>query len=445
MLYNWLFVVQNFELKKYEDSAAKTEVVEPILKSNYVKKHKVLCFDRSYDDFYATVISENFARITSLVLRKPVVIYGAGIHTQQHFFLFKRLNVQAITDRDQTLWGSYIEGILIISPDNIFKFAEHVVISSKAYEEAIDEELRQRYPMLTTHKLYSPSSEDEKFNLHMKNSILEELSDSPPDILFYCPTHPLDCLPLENWEEIKLSAPNTKFITLWWDYDEEGENSPYLKFEKDCLQWNDICIDNSNSTRINKMKQGLFPYNHHSHIYKVIFHPTIFDPELFYPEDRNIKKYDIALFGSPAGNRKQWISYLKAEFKERFHHIGGVKYGEEMLSIKDYARALRETKICINTQTYPFREQCKGKVREALACGVLLLEEDNKQTRALLNEGEGILYFDSQQTLLNLINDLLHNEYKRRDYEDKGQAVWTEIGTPNKWVEVLLKKLHLLR
>jgi len=442
MTYKWLFVVQNFEIKGYQDSAARIEVVEPIIKSDFVDSHKVLCFDRTYDAFYAKIVMDNFSNLESNIKKNPVVIYGAGIHTQQHLALFRQLNVKAVADRDRTLWGSYIGEFLIIPPDEIASYANEVIISSKAYEEAICTELAQLYPSLSLHKLYFLTDNNVEFNLQMKTRLLKEIKSFSPDIIFYCPTHPSDCLPVEDWLEIKQSTPEAKFVTLWWDYDEEGENSPYLAFEKNCLLWNNICIENSNATRITNMQKGLPPYQDHQHSEKVIFHPTIFDPELFYPNTEIEKKYDIALFGSAAGRRKQWIDLLQSEYKERFHHIGGVMHGEKTLSISDYAKALQATKVCINTQTYPFREQCKGKVREALACGVMLLEEDNTQTRHLLKEGEGVLYFNDQNSLFRQIDRLLNDDIQRKGIEEQGQNLWQEIGAPNTWVKYLLENLY---
>jgi hypothetical protein len=442
MTLNWLFVVQNFEVKSYEDSAAKIEVIEPIKKSTFVKNQQVLCFDRSYTEHYADIVQSNLNKLLIEIGQEPVVIYGAGLHTQQHMHLFKQFNIVAITDRDENLWGEQLSEIDIIPPDKIPNCTEHVIISSKAYEESIHKDLIQRYSSVNSHKLYCSLNSEVTFYKNMHEKVTKSMENSIPDVVFYCPTHPSDCLPVSYWLQIKAKFPKVKFITLWWDYDEEA-NSPYLNFERDCLQWNDLCIENSNATRIDKMRKGLPPYENHQNSNKVVFHPTIFDPELFYLNTNIEKKYDIALFGSAAGQRKHWISLLKDEYKERFHHIGGVLHGEETLSISDYAKALQATKICINTQTYPFREQCKGKVREALACGVMLLEEDNVQTRQLIRSGQGVLFFQDKNSLLKHLELLLSDEDKRRKLEYEGQAAWREIGCPNTWVKKIIRLLNL--
>ena len=443
MAFSWLFVVQNFEIKSYQDSAAKTEVVEPILASKFVSQHKVMCFDRTYKDYYINIVKSSLSNIYQNIQRRPVVIYGGGLHTEQHLDLLSRFNIVAVADRDSKLWGTTLSGYPIISSSKILQYSQDVIISSKAYEDAIWHELSTDYPELSLHKLYHLQENNEEFNQQMSQEVLTELSNNRPDILFYCPTHPADCLSVQYWIQIKQRFPDVKFITLWWDYDVENEHSPYLQFERDCLLWNDICIENSNATRLEEMIKGKKPYQLHTNIEKIIFHPTIFDPALFYMEKQVEKQYDIALFGSAAGERKQWISFLNAEYPVNFHHIGGVLHGESTLSIEKYASALRRTKICINTQTYSAREQCKGKVREALACGVVLLEQDNQQTKALLKEGEGVLYFSSKIELKEKLTWLLNTPGKIEEIVEKGQQVWQKRMHCQQWTKTLLENVNL--
>ena len=104
--------------------------------------------------------------------------------------------------------------------------------------------------------------------------------------------------------------------------------------------------------------------------------------------------------------------------------------------------SLRQTKICINTQTYPFREQCKGKVREAIASGVLLLEEDNKQTRAFLAEGEGVLYFRDFTELTALIEKVTKNPGFAEKVINGGRKVKERRINANAWTGSLLRLLY---
>jgi len=442
--YKWLFVVQTCELKSYEHSAAKLEVIEPIKKSSYVKDLRVKCFEQGYEEHYANILQTNLYKASLQIKELPVVIYGAGIHTQQHLSLFRRFNVVAIADKNPSLWGEYINEILIISPDEINRYAQHVILSSKAFENEIHRDLNKSYPNLIAHKLYTNLDDHRGDHLKMYEELKAEIEVFKPDIVFYSPTHPKDCLPSSYWLKLKeIAGENTKFVTIWWDY-EENSGSAYLNLEKETLLWSNLCVENSNATRLLKMKDKIPPYNKHTNVDNVFFHPTVFDPTFFHESQSRKKKYPIALFGSAAGNRKYWIDKLKAEYPNDFFHIGGVAYGQEIMPISDYAEALRETKLCINTQTYPFREQCKGKVREALACGVVLLEEENKQTRFFTDnkniEECGVAYFDSWDTLKALINQLSNqNTYQRALAGAKKFS--SENLSVEKWTETLVHKL----
>lgn len=139
-------------------------------------------------------------------------------------------------------------------------------------------------------------------------------------------------------------------------------------------------IENERTPRTHARRAA--PYERHEGAEKAIFHLTGVRPDALLSHPKaELRFHDIALFGSPVGRRREWIDLLQSRYGDRFHHLGGVaEPGCPPLPIADYAQALRQTRICINTQTYPFRKQCKGKVGgEALGCGTLLLEEDKQR------------------------------------------------------------------
>lgn len=446
--FNWLFVVQNFEIKSYQDSAARVEIVEPVLASDLVNNHQVLCFDRSYQQDYAALVQQRIDQLTRELKDSPVVIYGAGLHTEQHLTQFSALNVVAIADRNQSLWGTSLSDYPIISPDEIANYGEHAVISSKAFEESILQEMPAKTPNTQWYGLY-PQSEQSAFFDNMAASIETSLEKAYRDgeafdIVFFSPCHPQDSLPAPYWQTLKAKYPKVKFVTLWWDYD-ELDASPYLVFERDCLTWADCIIENSNGTRLAKMKAQQGVYQDHVGAENVFFHPTVFSPNLFFvdEDEARLNNLEVTLFGSAAGERKQWIELLREKFPLQFKHVGGVLHGEQTLSIESYAEKLRASLITVNTQTYPFREQCKGKVREALACGVLLLEQDNPETRLLLKDGQGVLYFTDRASLTALIEGLLANPERIHQVIGEGQAHWQNRMTAKAWTKEIISRLAL--
>ena len=95
---------------------------------------------------------------------RPVVIYGAGVHTIALFDKIKNiksLNIEAIADKNEKLWGKRLNGILIISPDEIDTYAKDVIISSFAFEKEIQNELSNTFKnSIHIHTIY-----DKKFTI----------------------------------------------------------------------------------------------------------------------------------------------------------------------------------------------------------------------------------------------------------------------------------------
>ena len=89
---------------------------------------------------------------------EPVVIYGAGVHTTSLFQSiknFKNLNIKAIADKNSSLWGKQSHNLVIISPNDITHYAQHVIISSFAFEKEIAQELRTICESLHIHTIYN--------------------------------------------------------------------------------------------------------------------------------------------------------------------------------------------------------------------------------------------------------------------------------------------------
>ncbi|WP_157288326.1 glycosyltransferase [Uliginosibacterium gangwonense] len=438
-----LFLVHRFDTKSLEDSAGVVEVMRPMLASGLLGEHRLISLGRDTAD-YISLIEARMADILAQSGTDPVVIYGAGAHTRQFYPQLGKARVVAIADRDESLWGTTVLGHPVIAPAQIPAHARHVIISSRAYEEGIAKDLQVAFGSnVRIHPLYGRNPDGE-LRQQWEGLIRNTVADFRPDLLVHTPVHPHENLSASFFLDLRRLHPDMQCLTLWWDYDEAAHQGSYLDYERETLRWADLVIENSNVTRLERMRQGISPYEQHQDTDKVIFHPTIFDPALFYPEPDQAPLYDIALFGSSVGRRREWIDLLKARYGERFHHLGGVyEKDRPPLPIAEYAQALRRTRICINTQTYPFRNQCKGKVREALACGTLLLEEDNPETRCILCDGEGLRYFRNADELFRLIDHYLATPTDYQAVIAKGQQVWAEDYSPARWTQTILQQLNL--
>ncbi len=435
-----LFFIQNFEVKRFSDCAGYREVVKPMLSSGFVKEHHISFFERSHEHI-KPLLTERIANYAQQFKGKRVVVYGAGLHTQSLLNAFTELNIVAFADREKTLQGQVKWGCPVIAPEQIPAYADAVLISSRAFESAIIQDLKKQLPeSVFILPLYQGLFDKKQWHRDMATSLKQDVSEIEPAILFFLPSHPEENLPACYFHEIKNCYPSLKIVTLWWDYDEQSASSSYLEFEKQSLSYSDLVIENTNDTRLNAMKNREGVYKDHIGAEKVIFHPTSIDPELFFP--RHLPKlYDVAIFGSSAGKRKEWIEFLQAELGDRFHHIGGVSHGDEPLPMEDYAKAIAQTKIVVNTQTYPFRLQCKGRVREVLASGSFLLEEANQETKTFLNHKDFLAYFDSPEMLLEKIKYYLRDDNLRESLAKRASQWFSENRSPESWTSTLIAKL----
>ncbi|RDL44221.1 hypothetical protein DN730_11375 [Marinomonas piezotolerans] len=430
------FAIHRFESKCYDDSAGKLEVREPMVQSGLLGETQT--YDFGWDEADSTaLIDESIEKAKSVIGSAPVVVYGAGAHTTQYWQQLSQLNVVAIADKNSDLWGTTLKSLPIIGPKDMPKYAQNTVISSRAYEANILSELAVLLPDVKCHRLYG----DCFMSLRLQDWALElrqQVLAFQPDLLVHTPTHVKENLSAEFFLSLKQQLPKLKILTVWWDYDEENADSGYLEYERQVLRYADLVIENSNATRLERMHKQMPPYDQHIQPERVIFHPTWFDPSLFYFDPTIEKDIEIAVFGSRVGERGKWIDLLQQHYGHRFHHIGGVS-GENRNSLptQEYAALLRRTKIVINTQTYPFREQCKGKVREAMQCGCVLIEQDNQETRLfekMYRSNNHIHYFSSCDDLFSLIDHHLE------EFDDSKQKNTAKHNTLE-WCLGLLKKI----
>ncbi len=416
-----LFVIQKFESKpRLEDSAGYLEIARPLAASGKLKDYEFFHFGKDLH-YYEKLLEDHVKNLSKKIDGQDVVIYGAGAHTEFFLDILQRLNIKAISDSEKSLWGKVCCGYTIIPPDDIPQYANHLVISTRAFEKTVFQQLSDKFNKnIDIHRLYTKSSKlTNSWQQDVCRQLETRLKDFQPDILLYSPSHPDERLPDQWFFDVKKKFPQTKIITVWWDYDESSENNAYIEFERVSLAYSDRVIELGNFTRLERMRNQVWPYHHHEHVEKIQFLSPPVDPDIFYPRQIE-KKIDIAIFGSAVGQRVEWIRKLKSYYGERFLHVGWVYKNPTPLPIEEYARMLSETKIVINTQTYPFRTACKGKVKEALASGVFLLEEDNQETRAVVPEGRGVVYFSSFDDLVEKIKYFLNHDNEREAIAHSG-------------------------
>ncbi len=432
-----LFVIQRFDSKCLEDSAGMVEIVNPLIQSGLVKNHEVFSWGKDYS-FWHNYIAQQVADLAIEVKQQAVTIYGAGEHSLEYWRHLAQFNVRAIADKQSDKWNIQLNQCPIISPDAIE--TEHVIVSSRAWEATIIEELKLKYPDKKIYGLYSNSHEmTQQFNRDAINRLHSLYDLSAFDLLIYTPAEPRESLSADQLKSLK-TASNGKLAVVWWDYDDSSENNVYCDFERDCLSQADLIIDPGNYTRVNKLKQHQFPYQNFRYTDKVHLLPTPVDSSAFYP--RSLKTVELAIFGSDVGLRGRWISLLSERFS-CFQHIGGVSNATRPIPLNEYARLSGASKIIVNTQTYEFRSQCKGKVREALASGALLIEQDCYDSRMFFQNCDFVRFFSTEEELLEVVSYYLEHENERAVLAEAGLQWYTQNWSPTPWSTKLIESLNL--
>lgn len=432
-----LFILHE-QYGNYKDCPAYNEVYKPFLSSGFITKSKIFLYQRLYKKYFDKLLN----RTISSLRNSDVVIYGIGEHTEKMYPLMQNLSIKAFTDSNSTYWGKELFGIRIIPPHEIKQYASKVLISSKAFENEIEKQLLETFDStIKIYKIYDGKNFELEAHAFVGKKLLKVNASYKPNLIIYTPTWPSQCIDKSFFIDIKKWF-KSKIITIFWDFNDTSIN-PNVLFEMDTLEFADFVIENSSFSRFQRMQNKIGIYQNYTNVDKVFWHPTIFDPNIFKKYDIE-KKYDIAIFGTAENDRQYWIDILKARYPDQFYHIGSLMDANKRLSTEEYVLKINQTKIFVNTQTYKWRVQLKGKIREALSCGAFILEEDNPETRAFVEEGYGVVFFQDKHDLYNKIDYFLKHELERIEIANKGYQWFKEHYSPEIWCAKILQKINMI-
>lgn len=431
-----LFLVQRFDTKTLSDSAGLIEIANPMLQSGLVDDYKIHSWAKG-NDFWSDLIARQIDEYVSLLKQKPITVYGGGAHTLDYWDQYSQLNVTAIADKQSEKWGSSLKGIQIISPDEIT--TDVIIISSRAWEKSIKVELESRFPDKTILTIYeSAQAAIEDCNTQALSELeLDALSEF--DLVVYTPAEPAEALSEKQLTWIK-QATQATLMCVWWDYDDTSQDNVYIDFEKATLSQADLILDPGNFTRVKKVQEKSFPYQDYIDTHKITLLPTPVDSRIFHP--RIEKEIDIGSFGSKVGLRERWISCLENAFPQHFTHVGGVGAGQSPIPMPLYAEKAGKSRIIVNSQTYSFRTQCKGKVREALASGALLVEEACYDTREFIQSAPFVRFFSTPEELIEIVEYYLSHEEERAELARQAHDWYQKNWSAKPWAEKLLAALN---
>jgi hypothetical protein len=143
----------------------------------------------------------------------------------------------------------------------------------------------------------------------------------------------------------------------------------------------------------------------------------------FPPEPAEPKRRDVTILGSVFGERLALAHFLRDGLSKHgleLYTTGGIySDGEEALAYRalwldweDYGRVIRESRICLNSQTARERMQIKGKVFEIVGRGTLCLSDANRESARMFPSDVFPLY-GSHAECLELVLHYLRDEPAR--------------------------------
>jgi len=164
------------------------------------------------------------------------------------------------------------------------------------------------------------------------------------------------------------------------------------------------------------------------------------DSSIFYYTKPEEKPIDVCFIGTQYGERKAILDHIQENTKDLNVFIsGGARI--DKLDFEQYAKVLRDSKICINFSRSPVGvDQIKCRIFETAACNTLLLDSKNTQTPQMFTEGVEYLSFSNKEEAVTIIRNLISNPEQRIAIANSGHVRYTNNYSPVMfWTKVLEK------
>jgi hypothetical protein len=176
-----------------------------------------------------------------------------------------------------------------------------------------------------------------------------------------------------------------------------------------------------------------------------------FIPDSDDPPAREEKIYDVTILGSLFGERLTLAQHLEPKLRERgikLHTMGGMYnesqkelgYRETWVDWDNYAKIIRQSKICLSSQNDIQRLRIKGKVFEIAARGTLCISDLNGDSRRMLPADIFPLYSNFDDCYQKICH-FLENDEERIAVERNAQKWVRENFDPGCFYKSLLNYL----
>lgn len=261
-----------------------------------------------------------------------------------------------------------------------------------------------------------------------------------PDLVVYALTWPHENVPSRILQALK-DRHHFKLFSVIWDYDEA--NQALMSYDRSIIAVSDLVAIADSWGRADRIRRQEGPYSDFTNVQAVRFMPMVADPALFQPSSD--KRHDVTVAGSSEGQRVEIYEKLLAA-GIKVNRVGGLMPDDVYLSHAEYARALAQSRIVVNTQTRGERVQLKGRVSQVLASGALLMEQWSPESERFLGGlGLSALMWRSVDELASMIRDWLERPAECEAFASDARARFVGLHNPVSWTASVLEDIGLSR
>lgn len=244
-------------------------------------------------------------------------------------------------------------------------------------------------------------------------NLIHVIDEFKPDLVVYLITWTSENIPIPVLERLK-STRDFKLMTLVPDYNED--HAGFMEYDRAIIALSDLTALADSSWRVDRIRQRQGLYADYTNTESVHFMPTVPDLDMFKPS--RVKRYGVTIAGSSEGERIKVVAALEAR-GIKVNRVGGLMQTDRFVSHEEYARALSESRIVVNTQTHVSeRIQLKGRVSQVLGCGSFLLEQTNRESVRFLSDIDAEFW----TTIDELTEKIWYWLYNGRERERRAKA-----------------------
>jgi hypothetical protein len=165
------------------------------------------------------------------------------------------------------------------------------------------------------------------------------------------------------------------------------------------------------------------------------------------------KIFDVTMLGSYEKERIKLLNFLQEKLKDHniiLNKFGGLVNSEiavnaitdKWISWNEYFRTIRQSKICLNSQTDPGRLQIQGKIFEIIGRGTFCMTDEHPDARKIL-PSQGVCMYKDYDDCLEKILYYLKNEDERESIAAAGNNWFNQyFSYKSFWSKTLIHVVH---